>query len=83
MISTITAGTNVEVKPATAATMLQDFVDGLTWIWSGAAAERMDVTGARNVAAAYFTVGTAVGSKVTRSRLQSDPSAEPMLGIWF
>jgi len=83
MISKITATTNVEVVPTTKASMLQDLVDGLTFPFNGATEERMDSPGTRWVAVAYTAVGTIIGSKVTRSRLNTDPTAEPVLGVFF
>jgi hypothetical protein len=63
--------------------MIQNFVDGFTFPWTGATTERMDAKGTEYVAAAYTAVGLVIGSKVTRSRLSSDPSAEPMIGLFF
>jgi hypothetical protein len=83
MITTITAITNVEVVPATSPGIIQELVDGITFPFTGAANERLDVAGARWSAAAWAAVGAVIGSKATRSRLNSDPEAAPVLGIFF
>lgn len=83
MITKITAVTNVEVQPTTTASMIQNFVDGVTFPFTGATEERMDSPGTRYVAAAWTAIGIIIGSKVTRSRLNTDPSAEPVLGVFF
>jgi uncharacterized membrane protein AbrB (regulator of aidB expression) len=83
MISTINASTHVETVPATEASMIQNFVDGITFPWTGAVTERMDAKGTEYVAFAYAAVGAVIGSKVTRSRLAANPDSEPFIGLFF
>jgi len=83
MITTITPITNVEVVPAVAASMIQSFIDGITFPWTGATNERLDTKGAEYVAFAYTAIGAVIGSKITRSRLAADSEAEPLIGIFF
>lgn len=82
MIKTIAAGAT-GVTDGEDKNYISTTIDGLLFPWTGATNEVIDKKGAMGTAIGYAAVGLIVGSKVTRSRLTNDPSAEPMLGFLF
>lgn len=82
MIKTI-AAVNTGITDGEDKNYISTVIDGVLFPWTGAANEVMDKKGTMGVAIGYGLIGLIVGSKVTRGRLNSDPSAEPMLGFLF